>query len=56
MDDFIKLARNMNDVEILNLYRNLYYAEPSNTEHGILARAINTILPKYIQMASKKNY
>lgn len=27
--------------EILNWYRNLYYQEPHNTEHGIMARAIN---------------
>lgn len=33
--------------EILNWYRNLYYKEPENSEHRIMAEAINKILPEY---------
>lgn len=39
---------NMEDpLEILNWYRNLYYTEPSNTERGIMANAINDLFMKY---------
>lgn len=39
---------NMTDpLEILNWYRNLYYKEPSNTERGIMANAINNLFMKY---------
>ena len=34
-------------LEILNWYRNLYYKEPSNTEQGIMANAINDLFMKY---------
>lgn len=34
-------------IEILNWYRNLYYTEPSNTERGIMANAINDLFMKY---------
>lgn len=34
-------------LEILNWYRNLYYTENNNTEHGIMARAINDLFMKY---------
>lgn len=34
-------------LEILNWYRNLYYKEPSNTERGIMANAINDLFMKY---------
>lgn len=34
-------------LEILNWYRNLYYKEPSNTERGIMASAINDLFMKY---------
>lgn len=37
----------MNSEEVLNFYRNLYYTEPSHTERGRVAWAINDILPKY---------
>lgn len=30
-------------IDILNWYRNLYYQEEPNTEHGIMARAINEL-------------
>ena len=35
------LEHQMTSKEILNWYRNLYHAENSNTEHGIVAMAIN---------------
>ena len=34
-------------IEILNWYRNLYYREPSHTEHGIMADAINDLFMEY---------
>lgn len=34
-------------LEILNWYRNLYYTEPSHTERGIMANAINDLFMKY---------
>ena len=34
-------------LEVLNWYRNLYYKEPSNTERGIMANAINDLFMKY---------
>ena len=33
-------------MNILNWYRNLYYKEEPNTEHGIMARAINDMFMK----------
>ena len=33
--------------EILNWYRNLYHCENETTERGVMARAINDILPEY---------
>lgn len=42
------IENNITDsVEILNWYRNLYYKEPSNTERGIMANAINDLFMKY---------
>lgn len=38
----------MTSLEILNHYRNLYHAE-GNTERGIIANALNDILPKLIE-------
>jgi hypothetical protein len=38
----------MTAIEILNYYRNYHYADGSNTESGILANAINEILPELI--------
>lgn len=35
---------NMNPLEIINYYRNLYYAEPSGTENYIVANAINDLI------------
>jgi hypothetical protein len=42
-------------VKILNIYRNYYYQDGYDTEHGIIALAINTILPGYINQVSDKN-
>lgn len=33
-------------MDILNWYRNLYYQAKPNTEHGIMARAINDMFMK----------
>lgn len=44
MFDFAEKTSNMSAIEILNYYRNLYYAEPQVTERGILANAINDVL------------
>ena len=42
------LESHMEDpLEILNWYRNLYYKEPSNTEQGIMANAINDLFMRY---------
>ena len=47
MFDFAEQTKNMTAAEILNYYRNLYYAEAQVTERGIVANAINDILPEY---------
>lgn len=41
MFDFAEATKDMTAAEILNYYRNLYYAEPQVTERGIVANAIN---------------
>ena len=41
MFDFAENTKDMTAGEILNYYRNLYYAEPQVTERGIVANAIN---------------
>ena len=38
-------------LKILNFYRNYYHAEDNNTVEGILAHAINEILPIYCMLA-----
>ena len=53
---FVKTSQDIKDpAEILNWYRNLYYAENENTERGIIARAINDVLPEYIRLKEKDN-
>ena len=42
--DFAEKTENMSAIEILNYYRNLYYAEPQVTERGIVANTINDVL------------
>ena len=41
MFNFAETTKDMTASEILNYYRNLYYAEPRVTEHGIVANVIN---------------
>ena len=41
-----KLKNPDNCFDILNWYRNLYYKENKNTEHGKMAYAINEVLMK----------
>lgn len=43
MFDFAETTKDMTAIEILNYYRNLYYAEPQVTERGIVANAINDV-------------
>ena len=39
---FVEKCKNIKGcMNILNFYRNLYYQDEPNTEHGIMARAIN---------------
>ena len=53
---FVKTSQDIkNPAEILNWYRNLYHSESENTERGIMARAINDILPEYIRLKEKDN-
>ena len=49
-NDFVEevIEDNLADpIEILNWYRNLYYAEGNETERGIVANAINDLFMKY---------
>lgn len=49
MFDFAEATKEMSAVEILNYYRNLYYAEPQVTERGIIANAINNYITSDVQ-------
>lgn len=55
MFNFAKTTKNMTATEILNYYRNLYYAEPQVTERGIVANAINDILPNMVEVVRCKD-
>lgn len=44
MFDFAEKTSGMSAIEVLNYYRNLYYAEPQVTERGIVANAINNVM------------
>ena len=46
--EFAKATEGMTAEEVLNYYRNLYHAEPLSTERGIIANALNDILPRMI--------
>lgn len=46
--EFAKATEGMTAEEVLNYYRNLYHAESQSTEHGIVANALNDILPRMI--------
>lgn len=48
-DDRIQKA-----IDELNFYRNLFYKESSTTERGIIANAINDILPEFIKLYNTK--
>ena len=45
MTEFEMLTMHMDSTAKLNFYRTLYHAEPQNTEHGIVANALNEVLP-----------
>ena len=45
---FEEATEGMTAEEVLNYYRNLYHAEPQSTEHGVVAKALNDILPRMI--------
>lgn len=49
MFDFAEATKEMSAIEILNYYRNLYYAEPQVTERGIIANAINDYITADVQ-------
>ena len=49
MFDFAEATKEMSAAEILNYYRNLYYAESQVTERGIVANAINDYLTVDVQ-------
>lgn len=53
MFDFAEATKEMSAAEILNYYRNLYYAEPQVTERGIVANAINDYLTADVQEISR---
>ena len=40
----------MTAIEKLNYYRNYYHADGDNTEAGVIANAINEILPEYVRL------
>lgn len=46
-NEIIKAYEGLTANQQLNLYRNLYYNDGYATERGIIANAINDILPKY---------
>ena len=51
MFDFAETTKDMTSAEILNYYRNLYYAEPQVTERGIVANAINDYFAEVKRLA-----
>lgn len=51
MFDFAEATKSMTATEILNYYRNLYYTESQVTERGIVANAINELLPNITPVA-----
>ena len=53
MFDFAEATKEMSAAEILNYYRNLYYAEPRVTERGIVANAINDYLTADVREISR---
>ena len=48
---FVENCKNIKGcMNILNFYRNLYYQDELNTEHGIMARAINETFMKFKEL------
>ena len=47
--------KDMTPEEKLNYFRNLHYDKSDNTEAGVIADAINDILPKYVALAEESN-
>lgn len=45
MDGNLKKLAAMPPLDALNFFRNLYHAEGKNTENGIIANALNYVLP-----------
>ena len=41
--------------KILNAYRNFYFREPLTTEQGLIADALNDILPVYAALLVEKD-
>ena len=50
---FDEATKGMTAEEVLNYYRNLYHGEPQSTEHGVVAKALNDILPRMILLPYK---
>lgn len=48
-----KAYENLTAEQQLNFYRNKYYTEGNHTEKGIIANAINDILPKYVRQKAE---
>ena len=55
MFEFAENTKNMTAIEVLNYYRNCYYAEPQVTERGIVANAINNVLPNMVEVVRCKD-
>lgn len=44
-EQIVEATKHMDATATLNFYRNLYFSEPQNTEHWIVANALNEVLP-----------
>lgn len=57
--DAVEAIKSTEEIEqalsILNIYRNSYYAEPSNTVKYAVANAINTILPLFVKCLERRS-
>jgi len=47
--DELKIYDGLSAIDKLNFYRNQYYQDGNSTESGIIANAINEILPEHIK-------
>lgn len=51
---FADIAKDIKDpIEVLNWYRILYYKDAPDTERGLVASAINDILPEYTRQKAE---